>query len=100
MNAGSPTFPLDIAAALTADRRGLTVGVVNATEQSQRTELILTGFRPATRGHMWRLTGPSLDAANLVGRPQEVTVTDADFETGGELIVAPYSIEVYRFSET
>lgn len=100
VNAGSPTFPLDIAAALTADRRGLTVGVVNATEQSQRTELILTGFRPATRGHMWRLTGPSLDAANLVGRPQEVTVTDADFETGGELIVAPYSIEVYRFSET
>src|SRR6185312_5080597 len=76
VNAGSPTFPLDMAAALTDDRRVLTLAVVNATEQPQRTSLQLTNFNPAARGHMWRLTGPDLKAANRVGQPQQVKVTE------------------------
>ena len=99
VNAGSPTFPLDLAAAITEDRRALTVGVVNATEQPQRTSLALTGFNPAPRGRMWRLTGPGLDAANRVGQPPQVTVTEEEFDSSaGELTVARYSVELYRFA--
>lgn len=98
VNAGSPTYPLDMAAALTDDRRILTLGVVNATEQPQKTHCSLTGFRPAARGRMWRLTGPSLDAANHVGQPQQVAVSEAGFETrAGELTIAPYSVELYHY---
>lgn len=98
VNAGSPTFPLDMAAALTDDRRVLTLGVVNATEQPQRTSFELTGFQPAARGRMWQLTGPDLKAANRVGQTQQVKVTEGEFETrAGELTVAPYSIEIYHF---
>ena len=36
VNAGSPTYPLDVAAALSADGKTLTVAVVNPTEAPQR----------------------------------------------------------------
>lgn len=54
INAGSPTYPLDIAAALTEDRRILTLAVVNATEKPQKTRMALTGFHPVSQGRMWR----------------------------------------------
>lgn len=98
VNAGSPTYPLDIAAALTEDRKTLTIAVVNATETAQRTSLSLSGFRPAGQGRVFRLTGPSLDADNRVGEPPEVKVQEAAFNSkAGELSVAPYSVELYEF---
>jgi len=98
VNAGSTTYPLDIAAALTDDRRILTLSIVNATEQPQRTRLSLIGFRPKSQGRMWRLTGSNLEAANHVGQPQQVTVTEAGFEpTARELTIAPYSVDLYQY---
>lgn len=99
VNAGSPTYPLDIAAALTADDRALTVAVVNATESPQSTRLELVDFEPQPEGQMWRLEGPSLDATNAVGNPPEVAVTEHSFPaTSPELSVPPYCIELYRFT--
>jgi len=43
VSSGSPTYPLDVSAALTPDRRYLTVAVVNATERAQPLELNLSG---------------------------------------------------------
>lgn len=100
VNAGSPTYPLDIAAALTEDGTTLTVAAVNATADAQRTSLDLVGFNPTDDGRRWRLTGPSLDASNLVGQPQQVTVEESAFNAvEGALSVAPYSIELYSFSK-
>jgi alpha-N-arabinofuranosidase len=99
VNAGSATFPLDMVAALKDGGRLLSVAVVNATENQQRTGLVLDRFNARPRGQMWRLTGPSLDAANQVGKPAQVTVTQTDFDAGaGALSVAPYSVELYQFS--
>ena len=98
VNAGSPTYPLDIAAALKNNGASLTVAVVNATETVQQTSLALANFKPRSRGRMWRLSGPSLDAANLVGKPPQVTVAENPFPAGaGHLSVAPYSVELYEF---
>jgi alpha-N-arabinofuranosidase len=98
VNAGSPTFPLDMAAALTADRQSLTVAAVNATDQPQQTSLSFTGFHPASEGDVWRMTGSSLAAENRVGRPPEVAVKQAKFAgLSPNLTIAPYSIELYKF---
>lgn len=43
VNAGSPTFPLDVAAAWTEDRGALTVAVINPTESEQPLDLTVTG---------------------------------------------------------
>jgi alpha-N-arabinofuranosidase len=100
VNAGSPTYPLDMSAALKEDGKTLTIAVVNATETAQTTALNLTGFAAKAQGRMWRLTGPSLAAINKVGQPQQVAVTKEPFDThNGKLTVAPYSVELYEFTK-
>ncbi|HEX4270505.1 MAG TPA: hypothetical protein VHZ32_03930, partial [Rhizomicrobium sp.] len=99
VNAGSATFPLDMVAALKDGGRLLSVAVVNATESAQHTSLALDHFRTRPRGRVWKLTGPSLEAANLVGKPAQVTVTEGDFDAHArKLSVAPYSVELYQFA--
>jgi alpha-N-arabinofuranosidase len=100
VNAGSPTWPLDIAAALKDNGRLLTVAVVNATDTAHQTSLNLTNFKARPHGRMWRLTGPSLDAANKVGQPPQVTVHEDSFDAhAGHLSVAPYSVALYEFTK-
>ena len=69
---GSPTYPRDIAAALAADRKYLTLAVVNATESVQSLELKVTGVRLAGRSALWQMTGRDLGAANHVGPEPQV----------------------------
>jgi alpha-L-arabinofuranosidase len=97
-NPGSPTYPLDMFAALTADRKYLTIAVVNATESEQKFDLNVTGARLGGPWTLWQMTGSSLDAANHVGQaPQaearEVSIGDA-LRT---ISVAPISINIYWF---
>ena len=68
-NSGSPTYPLDMFAALSPDRKFLTVAVVNATESEQKLDLSAAGVRLAGSSTLWQMTGKSLDAADRVGQP-------------------------------
>ena len=97
-NSGSPTYPLDMFAALTADRKFLTVAVVNATETEQKLDLNVIGTRLAGPSTLWQMTGRSLDAANHVGQVPEVEVKEtAIADAPRSLTVAPISISIYRF---
>ncbi len=100
VNSGSPTYPLDVFAALTPDRHSLTIAVVNATETAQPLELNLSGKKLAGPGALWQITAASLDAANRVGQPAEVELKQSEVGAGSSLTVAPISINVYRFPVT
>jgi alpha-N-arabinofuranosidase len=76
VNAGSPTFPLDVAAAWTEDRRALTIAVINPTESEQTLDLTVTGADLAGRGTRWRLAPSRLDATVTPGRKPEVEVEE------------------------
>ena len=97
VNAGSPTYPLDLSAALTADRKALIVAVVNATEQAQSLQLSLDGFKARKTGRSWKLTGPSVEAQNKVGKAPEVVIAESTFTTTAALKIAPISVELYEF---
>jgi alpha-N-arabinofuranosidase len=97
-NAGSPTYPLDMVAALTADRKYLTLAVVNATESIQRLDLHVTGVRLAGKSTLWQMTGEDLDAANRVGQKPQVEVKEIEIGDAWQtLSVAPISVNTYRF---
>jgi alpha-N-arabinofuranosidase len=96
-NAGSPTYPLDVAAALSADGRVLTVSVVNPTEAPQRLRLDVRGAALAGRGTVWRMAPGSLTAANVVGRPPQVRVEEAAAGSPDALDVPAASVAVYAF---
>jgi alpha-N-arabinofuranosidase len=96
--AGSPTYPLDIIAGLSADHRKLTIAVVNATFQSQPLSLTLAGVKVEGPGKRYLLTGASLDAANKVGQAPGVTIQESAVgPLDGALTVAPLSTSVYEF---
>lgn len=98
VNAGSPTYPLDVTAALTADGRFLTVAVVNATESAQTVALNIQGMTPH-RGRLWVMTGPNLDAATGLTR-QEVQIRESAINTApNTLTIAPISISIYEFEK-
>ena len=98
LSSGSPTYPLDVIATLTPDRKYLNLVVVNATEQEQGFELSVPGIKLAASGTLWKLTGNKLDAANRVGQPAEVKVEESPASSArGAITVAPISVDIYRF---
>jgi alpha-L-arabinofuranosidase len=96
LNAGSPTYPVDVMAALTSDGRFLTVAVVNPTESAQVLDLSVKGITLRSSGRVWVMTGPNLTAATGLSR-QEVQVSESPINTPQALSVAPISITIYAF---
>jgi alpha-N-arabinofuranosidase len=98
VRAGSPTYPLDIIAGLSPDRRMLRIGVVNATFKPQSFVLTLDGIRTRGRGTQWLLAGKSLQAANKVGAAPGVTIEQQSVPAlGRELRVPAISTVIFEF---
>ena len=55
---GSPTFPLDVFAALDAGRKAMAISVVNPTDTSQECELQMTGVATAGAVRVFQVTAP------------------------------------------
>lgn len=79
--------PLDVAAALTEDRRTLTVSVVNPTEAAVTVALDLAGLTPAATGTRWHITGPDHFAHNTPGKPRVVDIHRSP--TAGKTLTVP-----------
>lgn len=100
-NSGSPTYPLDMFAALSPDRKFLTVAVVNATALEQNFDLNTIGERLSGNATQWRLTGKELDAANRAGQVPQVEIKAMSMGNDPKTItVAPISVNIYRFPVT
>jgi alpha-N-arabinofuranosidase len=95
---GSPTYPLDMVAALSADRKTLLVSVVNATESAQTFDLKVTGVQPQGSVKVLQLTGPTPDAMNHMGKTPELAIKETSIGTIPSSITAsPISITLYEF---
>ena len=95
---GSPTYPLDMVAALSADRKSLLISVVNAIESEQTFDLAVTGAQMRGPARILQLTGSSADAANRVGQAPQLTVKESTaVDPSSEIAVSPISITLYQF---
>jgi alpha-N-arabinofuranosidase len=100
-SSGSPTYPLDMVAALSPDKRYLILSVVNATESEHTFHLRLTGSHLAAAAKLSELTGSSTDAINHAGQPPQIKVKEVQLSgTPGTIAVAPISVNIYRFPLT
>jgi alpha-L-arabinofuranosidase len=96
---GSSTYPLDISAAFTSDRKFLTVAVVNATEVPQSLTLNIKGVQATSQSKGWEMTGTTPDAANVLGKAPEVQVTEKAMPSSKEVLSVPaVSISLYQFA--
>jgi alpha-N-arabinofuranosidase len=96
-NSGSPTYPLDMVAALSPDRKSLLLSVVNATDSPQTFDLNVAGVHPAGSATLWVMTGPNPDASNHVGQPPQVDIKQSSAAAAKPLAVAPLTINLYQF---
>jgi alpha-N-arabinofuranosidase len=94
---GSPTYPLDVAAALTPDRKSLTIAIVNPTEEPQELDASFTGATLKGTGTLWRIAPRDLRAENLPGKPDAVGIVESSL-TGapGRMEIPPISISIYE----
>jgi alpha-N-arabinofuranosidase len=90
VNAGSDTFPLDVAAAWTADRRMLTVAVLNPTDIEQSIELNISGANPTGKGTLWRLA-----SAEANGQNPSISSSQVD-SIPGLLTLQRFSVNIYE----
>ena len=92
VNAGSDTFPLDVVAAWTADRRALTMAVLNPTDVEQSIRLNIAGVSLAGQGRLWRL-------ASTEANGQNPRTGDSPVDSiPGSVTVPRFSINIYELS--
>lgn len=98
VRSGSPTYPLDLFAAMTPDHKNLVISVVNATDKDQNFDLGVTGSKLDGSGKAWILSGTNLDASDRVGQPAGVQVKETSLaHAPSSITVAPYTVSIYRF---
>jgi alpha-N-arabinofuranosidase len=99
VNAGSPTYPLDVAAAWVEDRMALTVAVINPTESEQTMDLSFQGVRLAGGGTRWRLAPERLDARIVVGEAPGVRLEEEPVtRVPTRETIPPFSVTLYRLA--
>ena len=87
----------DVMAAWTADRKALTVGVVNPTTAELKPVLDVKGAALAGTGTCWVLTGPDPMAYNDPGRPPTVAIEEKAVRgITDTLTVPPCSVVLFR----
>lgn len=97
VSSGSDTYPLDVVAALTADRKALTVAVVNPTESSQQLGASFAGVTLGGGGKSWQVAPASLAAQNEAGKPMAVNIAEGTVAGApSNITVPPLSITIYE----
>ena len=95
---GSPTYPLDIVAALSDDRKTLILSVVNPTEGGQEFTHRITGVKLRGPGTLWQIAAPDVNTANEPGKKPAVQIVEIPQKALPEKVqVPPISINVYEF---
>lgn len=80
--------PLDVAAALTADGKAVTLSVVNPTANETTVHLSPSGLALAGPARRWHITGPDEHAHNAPGQPRVVKILEAEASVANLVVPA------------
>jgi alpha-N-arabinofuranosidase len=98
VNPGSDTYPLDMSATLSEDRKTLTFAVLNPSDSAQPLKLLINGARLSGPGHLWRMAPESVDATVTVGQKPGVEVQEKEITSVPDtMTVPPFSVNIYSF---
>ena len=95
---GSPTYPLDILAAFSADRKALHISIVNPTEEAQEITAQISGVKLRGPGKLSQIAASDVNANNEAGKEPMLKIAEYPLEGFAQRVrVPPISINVYRF---
>lgn len=99
VNPGSDTYPLDLSASLSDDRKTLTFAVLNPSDSEQRLNISINGAKLSNQGHLWRMAPSSVDATITVGQKPGVEVEEKEGTSVPDTVsVPPFSVNIYSFA--
>jgi len=91
--------PMDVSAALTDDRKHLTIGIVNPTAKQRQLVIDLKGIKIGTNAKQWVITGTDPMAFNEPGKTPQVVIAENKVEgLTGKLTVPGYSVSIYELA--
>jgi alpha-N-arabinofuranosidase len=86
-----------VVAAWTADRKALTIAVVNPTAESREVTVDIKDAGRTGSGKLWQIGGSDPNAYNEPGKAAKVMIEERLLTgTVNELGAAPYSISLYE----
>jgi len=89
--------PLDITAAFTADKKAITIGVVNPTTEAVALSLDLEGVSVSGQARTWVIAGDDPEAYNVPGEPKKLTIESVGpTNLNSTVAVKPLSITLYK----
>jgi alpha-N-arabinofuranosidase len=100
---GSPTFPLDVVAALRPDRKLMAISIVNPSEASQECELQLAGVATSGPSRVFQVTAPPGAAPAPAGLgfpfagPPATLAESSQAEAPRRVTLPAASLTVYTF---
>ena len=98
VNPGSDTYPLDVSAALSEDRKTLAIAVLNPSDSEQSIKIAINGSKLADAGKLWRMAPNSIDATVQVGKKPEVQVEEQTLGAWPDTItVRRFSVNIYSY---
>jgi alpha-N-arabinofuranosidase len=98
VNPGSPTFPLDVVAAYSADRKTFTIAVLNPSDAAQPLNLAVAGVKLAAQGRLYQMAPEKVEAEVAVGKRPEVEVEEKTLGAMPEsMTVPPFSVSIYSY---
>jgi alpha-N-arabinofuranosidase len=95
---GSPTYPLDVVAAFSSDRKKFIVSVVNPTEEGRSFAPKISGVKLSGPGKLHQIAPPALTSANEAGKEPVVKIVESAQNGVPESVeIPPISVSVYEF---
>ena len=98
VNPGSPTYPLDVSAALSEDHKTLAIAVLNPSDSEQSVKLIINEAKLASTGKLWRMAPDFIDATVQVDKKAGVHIEEQSLGPLPDTItVRPFSVNIYSY---
>jgi alpha-L-arabinofuranosidase len=95
---GSPTYPLDVLAALSADGKKFLLSIINPTEEPQEITPQISGVKVRGAGKLSQIAAPSVEADNEPGKEPIIKIVETAQASMPEKVkVPPISVSVYEF---
>jgi alpha-N-arabinofuranosidase len=95
---GSSTYPLDVLAAFSNDRKRFLISVVNPTEEGHGLEVKISGVNLRGPGKLHQIAPPSASSTNEAGKEPSVRIVETAQDGFPEtMLVPPVSISLYEF---
>ena len=99
VSSGSDTYPLDVAAALSADKKILTVAIINPTETVQKIGINFKNIELWDDAVKLEIAPDNLNARNIAEQQPQVKIVESQLDQVPKTLdVAPISVSLYKFN--